>query len=320
MIGGILIKLLNEKVLDSKLVLNFWIRRWFRTIPNYFLILITIFVLNFIFTEDFSFYGKKLFFLFSQNLFWKHPDFFHEAWSLSVEEWFYLLIPIILFIVIKVGKISINKAVLFTALGIIISVTLFRYFRHFSYLKYDSLTKDNIVAWDETVNKQVFARLDSLMYGVVGAYLFIYHKSFWSRYKTHFLILGIALFIAIKIHSYCSSSFGLYDWVFSFSTNSLATLCLLPYLSGLKTGKGFVFKAMTYISLLSYSMYLINLTLVQKWILANIDWSVLVKFNGELFLYLRYSLYWALTIIISILIYKYFEVPIMNSRDKVKIK
>lgn len=314
LIGGILIKILKENTLDSKLIINFWIRRWYRTLPNYFLILILLLLLNHIFNDNFSIYDKKRYFMFAQNLFSEHPHFFPEAWSLSVEEWFYLLIPIILFILIKIFKISINNSVLFTAFGIIISITLFRYFR------YDSLTIDNITTWDRTLRKQVFTRLDSLMYGVIGAYIFFHYKNFWNKYKIHFLIIGIALFISMKLNLLGFSSFGLYHCVFSFSTTSLATLFLIPYLSCLKTGKGFIFKLITYISLISYSMYLINLTIVQKWILRNIDWTLLENFNGYLFLLLRYSLYWALTIIISILIYKYFEIPTMNLRDKVKIK
>jgi peptidoglycan/LPS O-acetylase OafA/YrhL len=95
---------------------------------------------------------------------------------------------------------------------------------------------------------------------------------------------------------------------------------LLPYLSCLKTGKGFIYKLITYISLISYSIYLIHLSIVQKWILRKIDWTLLENFNGYLFLLMRYSLYWILTIIISILLYKYFEIPTMNLRDKVKVK
>lgn len=314
LIGGILIKILKENILDSKLIINFWIRRWCRTLPNYFLILIILLLLNYIFNDNFSIYDKKRYFLFAQNLFSEHPHFFPEAWSLSVEEWFYLLIPVILFILIKIFKISINNSVLFTAFGIIIGITLFRYFR------YTSLTIDNISTWDRTLRKQVFTRLDSLMYGVIGAYIFFHFNFFWIKYKIHFLTLGIALFISMKLNLLEFSLFGLYNCVFLFSTTSLATLFLIPYLSCLKTGKGFIYKLITYISLISYSMYLINLKIVQKWILGNIDWTLLESFNGYLFLLLRYSLYWTLTIIISILIYKYFETPTMNLRDKIKIK
>ena len=104
LIGGILIKLLKENILNSKLIITFWVRRWFRTLPNYFLILIILILLDSIYNENFSFYSYKRYFLFSQNLFSKHPGFFPEAWSLSVEEWFYLLIPIIIFISIKNNK------------------------------------------------------------------------------------------------------------------------------------------------------------------------------------------------------------------------
>lgn len=314
LIGGILIKELKENRLNSKLIINFWIKRWFRTLPNYFLILTILILLNSVFNNNFNIYDYKRYFLFSQNLFSAHPDFFPEAWSLSVEEWFYLLIPIALFISIKGIKISIDNSVLFTAFIIIISITLFRYFR------YNTLTIDEFSVWDKTFRKQVFTRLDSLMYGVIGAYIYCHNVLFWNKYRVQFLVLGLTLFIFMKFYLFAFKDFGLYNCVFSFSFSSIATLFTLPYLSSVEKGNGFFFKLLTYTSLISYSMYLVNLTLVQKWILGNIEWSILENFNGYFFLLTRYSLYWLLTISISILIYKYFEIPIMNLRDKIRIK
>lgn len=313
LIGGILIKILEKEKVNSKIILNFWVRRWFRTLPNYFLILLLLLFLNIVFNEHFSFYHKR-YFLFSQNLFTKHPGFFPEAWSLSVEEWFYLLIPIILFIFIKFLNLSVNKTIFLTAIGIIISVTLFRYFR------YTTLTIDSTYIWDVTFRKQVFTRLDSIMYGVIGAYIFYYFKDFWLKKKLIFLFVGISLFLGMKFNVFNFEKFGLYHCVFSFSTTSLATLFLLPFLSSLKAGKGFIYKFITYISLISYSMYLLNLSVVQHWILGSIDWTYLENLNGYLFLIIRYFSYWFFTIVISILIYKYFEIPTMNLRDKLKVK
>ena len=54
LIGGILIKILNEKELTFSGMLNFWKRRWFRTLPNYFLILSILIILNILFTSDFT--------------------------------------------------------------------------------------------------------------------------------------------------------------------------------------------------------------------------------------------------------------------------
>ncbi|WP_298236981.1 acyltransferase [uncultured Algibacter sp.] len=314
LIGGILIKLLENNSISYKLIINFWIRRWFRTLPNYFLILFLLLLLGFIFKDDIILIDNKKYIIFSQNLFSEHPKFFPEAWSLSIEEWFYLLIPVFLFLFIKFFNIEVKNSILISAIGIILFVTLFRYYR------YSVLLIDDINSWDLIFRKQVFTRLDSLMFGVLGAYFNFYCNEFWSKNKRLFLIVGVILFILTKFDYLIFNRFGLYHCVFSFSITSLGTLFVLPFLSLLSNGKGFSYKLITYISLISYSMYLLNLSVVQLWILSSIDWSYLYDFNGNLFLLIRYILYWFFTIVISILIYKYFEIPIMNLRDRIKVK
>ena len=309
LIGGILIKTMNREGLNARIVLNFWKRRWFRTLPNYFLILIVLLTLNALFTEGFTIPDKLNYFIFTQNLYTEHPRFFGEAWSLSIEEWFYLSLPIFILLVIKIFKVSVNRSLLLVAAGIIIFVTLFRYFR---YLNLESLGKHS---WDMTFRRQVITQLDSLMFGVIGAFIHHFYFQRWVRFKKPLLLLGIFLFIMVRYNLLKVHPYGMFYSVFSFSFNSLATLCVLPYLSTLKRGKGFVYKVLTYISLISYSMYLINSNLM-KFIFNSIDWSPLEDFNGYVFLLVRYFLYWILTIGISILLYKYFELPMMNLRDK----
>jgi peptidoglycan/LPS O-acetylase OafA/YrhL len=109
----------------------------------------------------------------------------------------------------------------------------------------------------------------------------------------------------------------MYNCVFSFTLVSIATLFLLPFLSHIKTGKGFLFITITRISLISYSMYLVNLSLVKNWIIDNIDWTGIFN-NGYLLVFCKYSLFWLLTIFLSVVLYKYFELPVMNLRDKKK--
>lgn len=313
LIGGILIQILERQKLNFILILGFWIRRWFRTLPNYFLFLILLLFLNFFFNNNFKFNFTN-YFIFSQNLFYEHPSFFSEAWSLSVEEWFYILIPIIIYIFVKIFNLSIKQTILLTVLGIIISVTIFRFYR------YLNLNIQSDIMWDLIFRKQVFTRLDSLMYGVLGAFINFYYNNFWIKHKKNIFIIGIILFIGLKLNLIQFKNFGLYNCVFSFSIISLSTLFLLPYLNSLKKGEGNLYKFITYISLISYSMYLINLSLVQKWILGSINWLPLQNFNGYIFLLIRYILYWLLTIFISILVYKYYEIPMMRIRDKLKVK
>tara|TARA_R100000406_G_scaffold87632_1_gene72425 strand:- start:2448 stop:3215 length:768 start_codon:yes stop_codon:yes gene_type:complete len=177
LIGGILIKILNKKVLTFGGMLHFWKRRWFRTLPNYFLILSILLILNLLFTPNFTILDKLQYFIFSQNLFWEHPAFFPEAWSLSIEEWFYLLIPIIIYVFIRILKFSPKKAVLIAAIVILITVTLYRYFLHIN------LDIDSYQTWDKMIRRQVFTRLDSLMYGIIGAYIYFYFRDFWKKNK-----------------------------------------------------------------------------------------------------------------------------------------
>jgi len=89
LIGGILLKIADKEKFTKKNLLNFWIRRWFRTIPAYFLVLIAVLSCRLVlFKNTGAFSIKYLFFL--QNFMSPHPHFFPEAWSLSIEEWFYL--------------------------------------------------------------------------------------------------------------------------------------------------------------------------------------------------------------------------------------
>ena len=315
LIGGILIKLFEKNHINKKILINFWIRRWFRTLPNYFLILIILILLNFSYTANFSFGNTYKYFFFSQNLFSAHPQFFPEAWSLSIEEWFYLLIPICIFLLIYILKIRIKTSLILTAFGIIIMVTTFRF------IKYNIVEVGSIHDWGALFRKQVFTRLDSLMYGVIGAYIQYYYNGKWITHKKTLLLLGILILIIQKASGKLGliSVDSLYFTVFSFSLTSFATLCLLPFLSTLKKGTGLLFKWVTYISLISYSMYLLHLSIVQQWIINRIDWSIILDNNYSVVV-IKYILYWVITIILSIILYKYFEIPMMNLRDTSSIK
>jgi peptidoglycan/LPS O-acetylase OafA/YrhL len=313
LIGGILIKVIEEKGLNFKVISNFWVRRWFRTLPNYFLILITLTILNYLFRDGFTIRSINRYFYFSQNLYTEHPTwFFPEAWSLSVEEWFYILTPIALFFLTIVGKISIKNSVLISVICILFIVTGFRFYRFLS------IEIENIGQWDVLFRKQVITRLDSLMYGVLGAYLSFYHYGLWIKRKTQLFFLGL---IMIFSYTYVMPIYftmdSLYYCVFSFCLMSLGTLFLLPYLSEIKRGSGFVYKILTYTSLISYSMYLLNLSLLQIWIINNISWENLSG-NSHIIGGLKYFLYYLLLIIFSILLYKFYEIPMTRIREKIK--
>jgi len=304
LIGGILIKALEKEHISLRFLLNFWKRRWFRTMPNYFLVLLVLSLLEIIFTDNFNANETARFAIFCQNFYTVHPVFFSEAWSLSIEEWFYLIIPTAIIAANLLLRLRIKNAIAFSIAVIVIATTAFRFYR------YCDIPIHSLEEWDVYFRKQVITRLDSLIYGVLGAWLAFYETGKWLRFKKPLFYLGLALLILPKCFPVID--FGsLYICVFSFSVNAFATLLLIPYLSSVRKSSGTVYKAVTYLSLISYSMYLVNFSIVQLWILGNVPSPGL-----PYFFIVKYCAFWFLTITLSILLYKYFEVPTMKLRDR----
>lgn len=320
LIGGILIKIVEKntsKKINYKELFGFWIRRWFRTLPAYFLVLIILSLLFYFFSESFSLLGIGIlthkYFFFSQNLFETHPWFFGEAWSLSVEEWFYLITPLSIFFLIINLRIPSRKSVLLMAFLIMLSATLIRF------IKFENIHIVDYDQWDLEFRKEVVTRLDSLMFGILGAYYKFYYPGKWKIKRNTFLVIGVFLLIAYKYVMPMMFNYkSLYGSVFSFSLMSVSILFMLPFFSNLKSGKGIFYKSITYISLISYSMYLINYSLVQNWIVNNINWELIFT-NNNLLLFAKYVSYWVFTIGLSLLMYKYYELPFTTLRDKIRV-
>ena len=314
LIGGILIKILENNKATPKNLGNFWVRRWFRTIPAYFLILTVLIIMRNLFNGGLpAGTGIYRYYLFIQNFHTPHPIFYSEVWTLSIEEWFYLLVPATIFLLVGVFKLKPKRAIISTAVAIIIASIAFRLYR------YSMHPPTSIAEWDSYYRKEVVTRLDSLMFGLVGAYFTYYHKPLWIRHKVVLFWAGLALIITQQAvgdfigsgQHINQSGFGLYLSVFSFTVMALGTLLLLPLLSEISSGKGFVYKALTYVSITSYSMYLIHVSLIQPFVYDVTNVPV-----THLLMAVRYVMYWVLTIIGSILLYKYFEKPSTGLREK----
>lgn len=184
LIGGILLRtLLNNKVTFSHLML-FWKRRWLRTLPNYILILIVNILLGVIL-------GYTLpdnianYFVFFQNFTTPHPDFFTEAWSLSIEEYAYILLPLVLFLSIGVWRKT-DKSRLFFIVSLASIILLFVFKIFYFYTAEVSSYKQ----WSATYRKVVVYRLDAIYIGFLVAYLTHVKTKLIIRYNVFFSVLG----------------------------------------------------------------------------------------------------------------------------------
>jgi peptidoglycan/LPS O-acetylase OafA/YrhL len=311
LIGVIFIKQLSVENLNISNIVKFWKRRWLRTLPNFYLILTLLTLIHLFINQDFKVQSVLSFYTFTQNLFYEHPShFFLEAWSLSVEEWFYILMPLVVILSSVLFKFSYKKAILITIVLFIIAFTSVRFFK---YLSNDFL---NFKDWYYLFRMQVVTRLDSLIYGVLGAYIFNFHKGLWSKHKSILFIIGILILVIAKYLEHGANNFGtFYFSVFSFSFISIGTLFLFPYIMDVKPKNFKIVKVVTTISLISYSLYLVHLSIVRKIVIINIHWASLFD-NAKLQIIFSYISYWGISMVLSLILYKYFELPILKYRDR----
>ena len=306
LIGKSIIGILESKDFSYHKIIIFWKRRWIRTIPLYFIIITGLAILRYSFTSvGFIFPWRH--YLFIQNFYTPEIDpyyFYPEGWSLAVEEWFYFLFPALALIsILLVSRGFSKKRIIFSIIvGIIIMSTGLRVYRAFQTPFLD------VYSWNIVFRKVVLLRLDTLMYGVLAAFVRFYYSGLWDRHRQRafylFLfgmgvtLLGYPLFLRYNF------------WLKTFYITQvgITVMLLVPKLEGLKTGKGFGLRLFTYLSKISFCIYLLNRTPILKSMMQLAPPRNLIMAMGE------YALYIALILISATLLHKYVEKPILKLR------
>lgn len=297
LIGQILIRDF-KKELSLPSVFQFWIRRWFRTIPLYFAFIIV----KFVFFDHSLGYKVIVYFLFLQNNI-VGIDFFPDSWSLVIEEWFYLLIPLFL-LVISYGKLN-PKRMLYFLIGFILFENLFR----LGWIIYTDRPFSGIIA-------NFPFRLDSLLVGVFLAFIKLEWTSWYHKLKRFSVFaLGLVLLILLLYFFGKANLAGLKHkliwtrtiWFFAIS---FFIAFLFPYLESLKRPGNLVGSLIERISLYTYSIYILHHVILN---------SVLTSRRFSSHWYWELILAYSLIFVSAFLVYHYFEKPMMDLRDKIKI-
>jgi peptidoglycan/LPS O-acetylase OafA/YrhL len=160
---------------------TFLIRRWMRTVPPYLVALAAVTILGGSFGSlDFVRYAT-----YTQNLFAQSngQDFFPVAWSLSVEEWFYVVFPALL-VAFSARKTS--RMILYAAAFILLTSALRSSF-------------GDMATWGDSVRRVVVFRVDSIAYGFLLYLGLSKNKCSWHTTAPLALLLGAVVFLFVNI-------------------------------------------------------------------------------------------------------------------------
>lgn len=290
----------TNEIYSFSLVTNFWKRRWWRTIPNYWLFLLITIGFQYIRNSNIVSYDliiKSV--LFIQNFITREEGFYSVSWSLCIEEWFYLLFPLTL-LLLSFFKLSPKITYLLCILIFIVCSVFVRFY----------LIEQNV---GHSLRGITLARLDAIVFGVAIAFI---TKLLNNNYKVlNYMFIGGSLLLVFCIKKVHFSEI-LYDEIRSqqiyLMFTPLSFALIIPIIEKIQMNyvqlKWFK-KIIQNISLWSYSIYLSHIPVL--FFFYYLTASLRVNNFGNL---VSKILGFVFTIFISALVYKYFEKPITDKR------
>ena len=250
LIGNLLIRL-NRQNQSLRNTMVFWFRRWMRTIPAYLVIASIVMLV------------KKEFFLsyfaFVQNMYPDQLKNFPVSWTLSIEEWFYLLFPLLMLFFSHAFRLfnikNIDAIVVITSIVCVLLPLM---------LRFNTIGSD--LLWDDGVRKQIPLRLDGIVYGVILALIYDKnpqwfnhnHLSVLSPIGLVILFSGVWWIYNISINIFNSQPTIFNTVIFYPLINILSTFIVAYFIRFLSCQSLLISKPIQFISVISYSLYLVH--------------------------------------------------------------
>lgn len=248
------------------------------------------------------------YFLFVQNFYPEIKHVFNVSWSLAIEEWFYLLLPLFLLLVQR-GKRTFNaRMLLITFIVVVISVTVAR----------SAVAIGSDISFDQ-LRRFIPLRLDVLMIGVLLALLKVSYPDKYARIaSTKVFVAGLAGVLSFAAYLICRDlMFGgnngnlLLETV-GFPLLAFFVALVIPFLDSctrLQSCRGAHVKLITAVSTYSYAMYVVHHPIISFMTGVTSPLSFTEACLAQLSAI-------ALTIITASILYHFFERPITNLREK----
>jgi peptidoglycan/LPS O-acetylase OafA/YrhL len=304
LIGRILLRS-GEDLRRPRELFRFWTRRWFRTLPAYFLfLLLNLAVVLWVFPQVVPWDRLLSYTIFTQTFASYDVFFFPESWSLAVEEWFYLLFPAALFGLFR-ARLSTSAAFLAAGVGFAVFSTWMRW----------QISTEASVNWAVEPRVVTLARFDALMMGIFAAWWSLHGAVSFRRLRLPLAVIGLAL-LGYAYATLFAPEDAYPRWfthVLRFNLVSVGFACLLPWGQHFQSlGTPALDTATRHLAYWSYSMYLSHMLvlrfLAERWLPGFAENAV----QG----WLGLGLFWVVTIGISALVYRGFEHPLTTLRDR----
>jgi peptidoglycan/LPS O-acetylase OafA/YrhL len=166
--------------------------------------------------------------------------------------------------------------------------------------------------WNLSLKAVVVYRLDALFLGVLAAWISLRFQPFWEKMRWFFAFLGLVvfgfLFVGVGFFQLTIDKFPFFWNVFYLPITSLMCVLFLPLLTQWESTKFTLFtKPIVFISLISYSVYLLHYGVVLQLFLFYVPTDSLSMYQLHLYLFC----YLVVTFLLSFLFYKFFEKPLL---------
>jgi len=271
-------------------VFKFWKRRWYRTLPLYYLVLI----LKMLFVGN-PYGWKIIIYVFFMQANFIGIDFLPVSWSLVVEEWFYIFLPLATLIFFSKG---INpRKFLFYLFGLILFFISVRFF------------------WNYLHKGIIIYQFDCLLIGVLLSLIKLYFQNIYRLLNS--VILFIIGFIGVIVLTFVLgdlTNIPLFSPFYRVIWYFLISICIaitIPYIELSKffnnTVKAIrpIYLFFTWTSILTYSFYLIHASIF------------LIHFNVSE--YLNVIMHAIILYVAAFFIYIFYEHPMMSLRENFSV-
>lgn len=287
--GFLITSIINNEIKEKTFTfLSFYTRRVKRLVPAFFFMafVVSIYCAYFLMPEDLISYSKTVLFSLlgvSNFYFFSHTNYFESStfepllhtWSLSVEEQFYLVWPVLLIALHKIRKNNIKNT---TLLFIFLSSILFSW----EYVNIDKNMAYMMLPF----------RFFELMAGALLAINFLPLSS-PSRYKNIFSITGVSLILSSAVMLDDSSAF---PGILAIPV-TIGTMLLIASQGGI-VNRFFSLSPVVYIGKISYSFYLWHWPII-----------ILAKYRGIELDFANASMLVIASLVAACISYHFIEVP-----------